>query len=100
MSTNSTTNIVSWAPNPDGRGTIDLLWTCFATVFLCTWSTIHLDLPGLSDKEHRVFLRRLVHVLIGIMAPEYYAAMALSDLSSAIWIKTQVEHTCPFKEFH
>ncbi|OAK96041.1 hypothetical protein IQ06DRAFT_352285 [Phaeosphaeriaceae sp. SRC1lsM3a] len=89
MSTNSTTNIVSWAPNPDGRGTIDLLWSCFATVFLCTWSAIHPNLPALGEKGSRIFFRRLSYVLGCIIAPECYAALALWELSVALNYKAQ-----------
>lgn len=93
MSTNSTANIVSWAPNPNGRGTIDLLWTCFATIFLCTWSTIHPNLPALGEKESRIFLRRLGYVLLCIVAPEWLVCAALLDLSDAIMIKVKVYFT-------
>lgn len=93
MSTNSTTNIVSWAPNPDGRGTIDLLWSCFATVFLCTWSAIHPNLPALGEKGSRIFFRRLSYVLGCIIAPECYAALALWELSVALNYKAQVRYT-------
>jgi hypothetical protein len=33
---NSTTDVMGWAPESRGRGTIPLLWSCFATVFLGT----------------------------------------------------------------
>ncbi|KAH7389384.1 hypothetical protein DE146DRAFT_161539 [Phaeosphaeria sp. MPI-PUGE-AT-0046c] len=89
MSTNSTTGIVSWARNPEGRGTIDLLWTCFATVFLCTWSAIHPNLPALDEKGSKIFYRRLGYVLGCIIAPECYATLALYELSVVINYKAQ-----------
>lgn len=90
MTTNSTTTIVSWAPNPDGRGTIDLLWTSFATVFLCTWSAIHPNLPSLGEKENMTFIRRMLYVVSCIIAPEFFAYIALDDLSAAMQLKEQV----------
>lgn len=93
MSTNSTANIVSWAPNPDGRGTIEILWTCFATIFLCTWSAVHPNLPGLGEKERRIYYRRLGYVLFCIVAPEYVASVAIQELSGAMKVKEQVRCT-------
>jgi len=31
-----------WVSNYCGRGTSDILWSCFFTMFLCVWTAIHL----------------------------------------------------------
>ncbi|KAF2035351.1 hypothetical protein EK21DRAFT_13858, partial [Setomelanomma holmii] len=76
---NSTTHTVGWASEPDGRGTIGLLWSCFATMFLCIWNAIHLNVPAPSDYEMRIFGRRIRYVLWCLLAPEYFASMALNQ---------------------
>jgi hypothetical protein len=78
VSMNSTTEIVGWAPEPRGRGTVGLLWGCFATMFLCTWNAIHLNLPGLKDSKLRIILRRVGLFLLCLVAPEMFAIIALT----------------------
>jgi hypothetical protein len=90
MATNSTTPIVAWAPEPDGRGTIGLLWSCFATIFLCTWNAIHLSLPGESDSKTRIFFRRIGSMLWCLLVPEWFAFYALADVGIAIEMRKQV----------
>jgi hypothetical protein len=87
---NSTTNIVGWASEPDGRGTIGLLWGCFATIFLSTWNAIHPNLPGLKESKTEIFERRLSYVLGCLVAPELYAFSALADVVLAIRLKARV----------
>ena len=39
------TVVHGWVSTSCGRGTIDILWTCLATIFICTWTVILLDVP-------------------------------------------------------
>jgi len=39
------TTIVGWVPEPEGRGTVGLLWTCLSTLFICVWASLHLNVP-------------------------------------------------------
>ena len=58
-----------WMPEPQGRGTWSILWSCLATIFICTWSALHLDVP----KHHGVWyllFRKLGWMLIASTAPE------------------------------
>lgn len=42
------TIVHGWQPEPDGRGSWSIVWSCLVTVFLCTWSALHLKVP----KQH------------------------------------------------
>jgi hypothetical protein len=88
---NSTTDIVGWAPEPRGRGTIGLLWSCFATIFLCTWNAIHPNLPGLNESKFSIVRRRIGYVLLCLLAPEIIALVALKTLEEAMYIKKRAE---------
>ena len=71
---------ISWAPEPfDNRGTMGLLYGCFATILLCTWSTMHLNVPAPSDTEGKFLLRRIKWTLCGIIAPEIIATIAITE---------------------
>ena len=46
-----------WASQPNNRGTLDILWSCLFTVFLCTWVMLFLNLPRLQENVFVVTLR-------------------------------------------
>lgn len=83
MSHNNTTSPVGWVPEPQGRGTIGLLWSCFATIFLCTWNAIHPNLPGKRDSKFRVFRRRFEYFIGCLITPEWFTWLALDEHSMA-----------------
>ena len=74
---NSTSERVGWAAEPGGRGTFGLLFSCGATVFLCTYSAIHPNLPGLDDSTSRILWRKIEYMLSCICAPEFFAFSAI-----------------------
>jgi hypothetical protein len=98
-SMNSTMNIVSWAAEPEGRGTVGLLWSCFATVFLSTWNALHPNLPGLRESNCAILRRRVAYVMGCLVAPEIYAFSALAEVVSATRLKARVSWS-HLKAFH
>jgi hypothetical protein len=90
LSMNSTTDIVGWASEPRGRGTVGLLWSCFATMFLCTWNAIHPNLPGLGASKSMTFLRRVGLLLLCLVAPEVFAINAFRRFVDAELMRTKV----------
>ena len=58
-----------WAPEPSGRGTWSILWSCLATIFICTWSALHLAVPRKHGRFY-LFFRKLGWMLIAATAPE------------------------------
>ena len=59
-----------WKSEPRGRGTWSILWSCLATIFICTWSSQHLDVPVRRGKWYRQLLRKIGWMLVAFMAPE------------------------------
>ncbi|KAH7094830.1 hypothetical protein FB567DRAFT_586182 [Paraphoma chrysanthemicola] len=86
---NPTNSTVGWTSEPNGRGTMGLLWSCFATTFLCTWSAIHPNLPGLADSEWRIFWRRAGYFGLCLLAPELVVLCALDEFIDAKEIQSQ-----------
>ncbi|CAG8607088.1 5019_t:CDS:1, partial [Scutellospora calospora] len=58
-----------WHAEPKIRGTSSILSSCLITMFLCTWTTIHLNLPE-HKKESRQVYRKILWLVIGLLAPE------------------------------
>lgn len=86
----NTTGIVSWTPEPQTRGTIGLVWGCLATIFLCTWSAIHPNLPAEDETPWQILWRRVVYLTGALVAPEYFCLIALGDLFDARCVQKQV----------
>lgn len=78
---NSTIETVGFIPEPHGRGTIGLLWNCFATLFLCTWSAIHPNLPELGASTWSVFWERVGYVVMALAMPELVVSVAILEFN-------------------
>ena len=88
MSTNitnssSTVQTVGWVNSPDGRGTLDIIWSCLLTTVLCTWTTLHLNVPAQHDRYRERFLLRLRWTLIAYVAPEVIVGFAAGQRAEA-----------------
>ena len=75
---NSTERIIGWVPSPDGRGTYDILQACLFTIFLCTWSALHLNIPAPAESRFRFVLRKAKWMLSTLLGPEFIVFFAVS----------------------
>ena len=69
----NTTDGFSWIPNPEKRGSSDILQGCLITIGLCVWTAVHLNIP--EDGDPRFLLsyqtwRKCGWVFLGLFAPE------------------------------
>ena len=71
-----------WVGSPDGRGTLDVLWSSLLTILLCSWSVLCLNIP-----RHHGYWRNLAHkclwVLFTVFFPEVITALAAEQWTSA-----------------
>ena len=78
----STTNATSagrqegWVSSPNGRGTFDIIWGSLLTIFLCTWTSLHLNIPSLHERYLHRWLRKFRWMVQAIMAPEFIVGFA------------------------
>lgn len=90
---------------PQIRGTLDILWTCLATIFACTYTVLHLNLPEQRDGQDfdrgwrgdlkwwwKGIRSSLVWTAITLLAPEYYAMVALDEYINARRILRELKH--------
>ncbi|KAG2034689.1 hypothetical protein BDR03DRAFT_1013146 [Suillus americanus] len=54
----------------------DILSSCGITLFACTWTAIHPDIPGKDEGVAAIFLRRLLLMVMAFLAPEFAVAWA------------------------
>lgn len=87
---NATAERVGWVAEPTGRGTFGLIVSCATTIFLCTYSAVHLNLPGLDESAWTIQMRRISIMLGCICAPEYFAGVAVDEFLYAQNLKKDV----------
>ena len=74
---------VSWKKEPNFRGTYSILSSCLSTLFISTWSALHLDIPESGQPGYRRILDKLGWLVIGLLAPEYLLLVALNQYLAA-----------------
>lgn len=90
-STNATSERLGWTETPNTRGSIDILYTCLSTIFLCSWTVLHLNIPSCSDTSKKIFLRKLKWMGIAIIVPEFVTALAFNQWKQAWTIKRRLK---------
>ena len=73
------TILYGWHSECHERGTWSILWGCLATVLVCTWSCLHLDVPRNKSAWGR-FILKIRWMLLALMAPEYLLGLAFKNI--------------------
>ena len=72
-----------WVVQPDGRGTIDILYNCLVTTFLCSWSALFLNIPAEYIGPLAFVAHKLRFMIFAIAFPEMLTGMAAEQWRSA-----------------
>ncbi|KAI0553248.1 hypothetical protein F4679DRAFT_532525 [Xylaria curta] len=75
--------LVGFVSDPDGRGTLSLLFSCLLTLALCVWSAVHLNLPEYNESELHYLYRYLKWSILGVFGPELVIWAAWRQFISA-----------------
>ena len=75
--------ITHFMNEPSGRGTLGLVWSSFVTIFLCAWTIQRLNITDQPSTDIRLFGRKLLWMIITILAPEYTALIAFDQWRNA-----------------
>ncbi|KAI0100938.1 hypothetical protein GGR51DRAFT_531437 [Nemania sp. FL0031] len=69
--------------DPDGRGTITIVWSCLVVVVLNTWTVIHPNIQPIAFSDGRKWLHKVNLAVIAAFAPDAVAATAFSQWRAA-----------------
>ncbi|KAJ5643868.1 uncharacterized protein N7484_006375 [Penicillium longicatenatum] len=84
MGSNSThTSLVSWRLDDDSRSAWDILWACGSTIFACTWTVIHADVPNRDATNFRQTIMFLRTWFMALLVPEVIFGFAWLQLTNA-----------------
>ncbi|KAK3316956.1 hypothetical protein B0H66DRAFT_308132 [Apodospora peruviana] len=76
--------IYGWVSTPNVRGTRDIIISSFATIWLCTWTCLCLNIPPKDRRGHlHVILYKLRWQIFTILFPEVLVATAAEQWLSA-----------------
>ena len=71
----------------DQRSITDILWSCFATIFACTWLSVHPNIPSPDEKPWRIALRRLELMFWSLIWPEMIILWAFRQWRAARYLR-------------
>lgn len=74
---------VGWRSGSGDRSTMTLFWNCFTAIVACTWTILHLNVPGPRDKLLKT-VRKAKLMAITIIFPEFIFAKSICELQMAI----------------
>ena len=74
---------VSSTANCNTRTLWSIIWSCAATLFACTWTAIHPNIPGMDESRFIVMSRRLFIMVMALVAPELIITWAARQYFSA-----------------
>lgn len=72
-----------WTPQPNGRGTIDIIWASCSTIFFCCWTALCLNVPPAEWSRWRWIGQKALMAGLGILGPEFHFQLALGQWVSA-----------------
>ncbi|KAJ7838832.1 hypothetical protein B0H13DRAFT_2418945, partial [Mycena leptocephala] len=81
-----------WLDEPNTRGTYSLVSSCIFTLGLCVWTAIHLNIPERASAG-RQFLRKLVWLAVGLLAPEVVTFTAWNQYADAARLVRELAKT-------
>ena len=67
----------------DQRSIWDILWSSLATIFACSWVSVHPNIPGPNESRWRIFLRHLELMFWAVIGPEMIIIWALRQWLTA-----------------
>ncbi|KAJ7151291.1 hypothetical protein C8R43DRAFT_1067476 [Mycena crocata] len=65
------------------RKLFDIVWGCLATIFACTWVSVHPNVPPPNQSRLALLWRRLKLMLVAIVAPELMVGFAARQFFTA-----------------
>ena len=89
-----TLDICDSLPTGGNRTLWDIIWSCAATLFACTWTAIHPNIPGVNESYATIAFRRLFIMVVALIAPELILTWAARQFFSARKAAYEFNETC------
>lgn len=70
---------VNWTDNPSTRETLNIVLSCAFTIFACTWSVLHLNIPDPTTSKLQRLLKQVKWMVLTMLCPELIFSRAIQD---------------------
>ncbi|KAE9390353.1 hypothetical protein BT96DRAFT_345755 [Gymnopus androsaceus JB14] len=70
----------SLSPGVPTRTTPGIIWSCLTTIFACTWTAVHPNVPAYNASHSRLLGNRVKILVVALIAPELIVIWAASQL--------------------
>ena len=84
-----------WVGEPKQRATFGILSSCFSTLIICVWSTVHFNVPRRRLTNTRRFFLQVTWVLFALLAPEVLLYHAINERIDAGFVLGKVLESHP-----
>ena len=72
-----------WMDEPKQQGTFRIISFCLSTLIICTWCTLHFDIPTRQYSVAHRFLLQMVWIVIALILPELLLSLAINQQITA-----------------
>ncbi|KAJ7863512.1 hypothetical protein B0H14DRAFT_2348923 [Mycena olivaceomarginata] len=79
------------ASDTNNRTLFSIVSSCLATVFACTWVSVHPNVPRPSQSNLALSWRRFCLMLVAVIAPELMAGFAARQFLDARWFSKKYD---------
>jgi hypothetical protein len=83
MSTYTNGTLEGWQNGGDSRSSWNILWSSLSTIFACTWTVLHMNVPPPGASKLQNLWRKLRWLLITAIAPELITSYAFGEFLQA-----------------
>lgn len=105
---------IGWKSSPDGRSTMDIIWSCASVLLVCTYKCLHLNISSFEQQRAgwhctkrvgipyrpewallKKWLRKAKWMVVILLAPELGVAVAVEQLGHAREVVREAERSFP-----
>ncbi|KAK1750352.1 hypothetical protein QBC47DRAFT_120624 [Echria macrotheca] len=83
----STDQVLAYLPDPTGRGTFGLIYTCLLTLVLCLWTAMHPDVGYYKDRRFYGAAYKAGWMVSAILLPEFVVCCAVAQFRQAYHLR-------------
>ncbi|KAE9404467.1 hypothetical protein BT96DRAFT_1016287 [Gymnopus androsaceus JB14] len=69
----------SLSPGVPTRTTPGIVWSCLTTIFACTWTAVHPNVPAFDASRSQLFGNRVKILVVALIAPELIVTWAATQ---------------------
>lgn len=89
----------SGADFSNDRSVTNVVWSCLATVFACTWVSVHPNIPHPGATEWQIRRYRFLAMICGLIAPELIVLWALRQWMGSRFLVNKMKGMNQFAEY-